>query len=179
MAAAASPLLFLALLSAMMATSSPGAAAFSTSSTTTMATLAANRPGRRGTAAARGSLDRVVGPLCSDVQKTASSLDWTADDDEGEGDKPTSDAAPAPMLTGSLAGAVLLEYELTEHKPLGCSVEESLAAEPDGAKYVFVAEITRGGNAVKGGLKEGDVIVQLSGTFDEVVDVTGLGIEKM
>lgn len=74
---------------------------------------------------------------------------------------------------------MLLEYELADHKPLGCSVEESLADEPDGSKYVFVAEVTHAGNAAKAGLKEGDVIVQLSGTFNEVVDVTGLGIEKI
>ncbi len=36
-----------------------------------------------------------------------------------------------------------------------------------------------GGNAQKAGLKKGDVIVRLSGTFDEVVDVTGLGIDKI
>lgn len=82
-------------------------------------------------------------------------------------------------LTGSLEKSILLEFELSEHKPLGCSVEESLADEPDGSKYVFVAELTHAGNAVKAGLKEGDVIVQLSGTFDELVDVTGLGIDKM
>jgi len=84
-----------------------------------------------------------------------------------------------PKLTGSLADSRLQEFELKEHKPLGCSVEESLADEPDGSKYVFVAEVKNGGNAEKAGIKMGDVIVQLSGTFDEVVDVAGLGIEKI
>ena len=51
--------------------------------------------------------------------------------------------------------------------------------EPNNAKYVFVAEVNNGGNAYKAGIKVGDVIVQLSGTFDGVVDVTGLGIEQM
>jgi S1-C subfamily serine protease len=73
----------------------------------------------------------------------------------------------------------LHEFELKQHKPLGCSVEESLANEPDAAKYVFVADLVKGGNADKIGLRVGDVIVQLSGTFDEVVDVAGLGIGKM
>lgn len=71
------------------------------------------------------------------------------------------------------------EFTLKEHKPLGCSVEESLANESDNAKYVFVAEVTKGGHAARAGLREGDVIVQLSGTFDDVVDVAGLGIDKM
>ena len=84
-----------------------------------------------------------------------------------------------PTLKGSLLGSKVHEYTLKEHKPLGCSVEESLANEPDNAKYVFVAEVVKGGNAARAGLREGDVIVQLSGTFDEVVDVAGLGIDKM
>lgn len=40
-------------------------------------------------------------------------------------------------------------------------------------------QLVAGGNAQKAGLKKGDVIVRLSGTFDEVVDVAGLGIEKI
>lgn len=40
-------------------------------------------------------------------------------------------------------------------------------------------QLVAGGNAEKAGLKKGDVIVRLSGTFDEVVDVAGLGIEKI
>jgi len=90
-----------------------------------------------------------------------------------------SDANGLPTLSGSLTDRSLHEFELKDHKPLGCSVEESLAHEPDGARYVFVAEINKGGNADKAGLRAGDVIVQLSGTFDEVVDVAGLGIEKI
>jgi hypothetical protein len=84
-----------------------------------------------------------------------------------------------PTLSGSLTDRRLHEFEVKDHKPLGCSVEESLANESDGARYVFVAEVKKGGNAHKAGIRAGDVIVQLSGTFDEVVDVAGLGIEKM
>jgi len=84
-----------------------------------------------------------------------------------------------PNLTGSLFQARWLEFALEDHKPLGCSVEESLADEEDGANYVFVSEVVAGGNAQKAGLKTGDVIVRLSGTFDEVVNVAGLGIEKI
>ena len=110
--------------------------------------------------------------LCSEME-TSNSIDWARD---GDGDDAVNDL---PLLTGSLSGSILNTFELKEHKPLGCSVEESLAEEEDGAKYVFVAEVTQGGNAAKAGLKVGDVIVQLSGTFDEVVNVAGLGIDKM
>ena len=95
------------------------------------------------------------------------------DDTDGKGEN------QLPTFKGSLAGSKLHEYILREHKPLGCSVEESLANEPDNAKYVFVADVAKGGYAARAGLREGDVIVQLSGTFDEVVDVAGLGIDKM
>lgn len=111
---------------------------------------------------------RCVSPLNSDVQKS-SFVDAPADGEEEY------------KLTGALkkGKSFVREYELKEHKPLGCSVEESLAEEPDGAKYVFVAEVTYGSNADIAGLRVGDVIVQLSGTFDEVVDVAGLGIDKV
>ena len=39
--------------------------------------------------------------------------------------------------------------------------------------------MVEGGNAQKAGIKKGDVIVRLSGTFDEVVNVAGLGIDKI
>ena len=98
------------------------------------------------------------------------------DDDDTDGKQGENQL---PTFKGSLAGSKLHEYILREHKPLGCSVEESLANEPDNAKYVFVADVVKGGYAARAGLREGDVIVQLSGTFDEVVDVAGLGIDKM
>ncbi|KAL3785739.1 hypothetical protein HJC23_006308 [Cyclotella cryptica] len=106
-------------------------------------------------------------------------------------------------LRGALANCALHEFVLKNHKPLGCSVEESLASEPDGAKHVFVAQassgvqkiihshashqtivctcfqLNEGGNADQAGLEVGDVIVQLSGTFDEVIDVAGLGLDKI
>ena len=105
--------------------------------------------------------------------ETSTSVDASASDEGDEG------VNGLPNLTGALEGTELKEFELANHKPLGCSVEESLASEPDGAKYVFVSELTEGGNAMRAGVRVGDVIVQLSGTFDEVVDVAGLGIEKM
>lgn len=111
-------------------------------------------------------------PLNSEVQSSNTVESWAQDDVDDTVNWP-------PELTGSLSGSKLNEFELKEHKPLGCSVEESLAHEPDGAKYVFVADVTKGGNAAMAGIKIGDVIMQLSGTFDEVVDVAGLGIDKI
>ena len=46
-----------------------------------------------------------------------------------------------PNLTGALEKCELHEFILKDHKPLGCSVEESLAGEPDGSNFVFVAEV--------------------------------------
>ena len=43
----------------------------------------------------------------------------------------------------------------------------------------YHGQVVEGGNAQKAGIKKGDVIVRLSGTFDEVVDVAGLGIDKI
>jgi len=111
-------------------------------------------------------------PLNSEVQ-TFNSIDASAEDDDDDA------VNGLPKLTGCLKDRALHEFELKYHKPMGCSVEESLADEPDGANYVFVAEVHKDGHAAKAGLRMGDVIVQLSGTFDEVVDVAGLGIDKI
>ena len=72
--------------------------------------------------------------LFSETQ-TFSAIDSSADDEnEDVNDDP-------PNLTGSLIDARWYEFELKNHKPLGCSVEESLASEQDGVKYVFVSEV--------------------------------------
>jgi hypothetical protein len=47
-----------------------------------------------------------------------------------------------PNLTGALENCELHEFILKDHKPLGCSVEESLASEPDGKHFVFVSEVS-------------------------------------
>jgi len=94
--------------------------------------------------------------------------------------RPLNSEVQTSSLEGSLSGSLLHEYILTNHKPLGCSVEESLAKEEEKDKnYVFVSDVNKGGNADKVGIRVGDVIVQLSGTFDEIVDVSGLGIERV
>ena len=47
-----------------------------------------------------------------------------------------------PELSGALETCELHEFLLNDHKPLGCSVEEGLASEPDAKKYVFVSEVS-------------------------------------
>lgn len=39
-------------------------------------------------------------------------------------------------------GASIMEFELLEHKPLGCTAEESSAPEDDGTKPVFIAKVS-------------------------------------
>lgn len=72
-----------------------------------------------------------------------------------------------------------LTFVLEEHKPLGCTAEESLAMAEDGAKHVFVSKVTEGGNAERAGVEVGDVIVGLSGSFEEVVEVIGSGLDRV
>lgn len=63
-----------------------------------------------------------------------------------------------------------LELSLLPHRPLGCTVEESLA---DG-HYIFVSKVVEGGFAADAGLQVGDVIVGVSNLFGDVTSVTGL-----
>ena len=81
-------------------------------------------------------------------------------------------------------GAQLLELSIFPHRPLGCTVEESLAALEQSSSsahnYVFVSKVVPGGNAEHAGLQTGDVLVGLSGLFDgEIMDVAHVGVEKM
>lgn len=87
-------------------------------------------------------------------------------------------------------GAQLLELSIFPHRPLGCTVEESLAALGESStssaasaaahNYVFVSKIVSGGNAEQAGLQTGDVVVGLSGLFDgEIINVSHVGVEKI
>jgi predicted metalloprotease with PDZ domain len=83
--------------------------------------------------------------------------------------------------------ADFLEVVLSEHKPLGCTVEESLASavieSGDNTQtkldYVFLSAVKPGGNADKAGLLVGDVVVGVTGIFGELENVAGLGIDKV
>ena len=76
-------------------------------------------------------------------------------------------------------GVDVLEFELKSHKPLGCTAEESLIEGKDGAKHVFVSKVNAEGNAAKAGIKEGDVILAVTGSFEDVMVVAGQPLEKV
>lgn len=73
----------------------------------------------------------------------------------------------------------LQTLQLDAHKPLGCTAEESLVVNRDGMKHVFISKIVEGGNAEKFGLQIGDVIVGVSGSFDDIIEVVGDGLDKV
>lgn len=72
----------------------------------------------------------------------------------------------------------LYTLNLTDHRPLGCTVEESLDTEKD-PSVVLVTKIIEGGNAEAGGLKVGDVLVGVNGLFGDMTPVLKAGVEKM
>jgi len=74
---------------------------------------------------------------------------------------------------------LFLTFTLDEHKPLGCTAEESLVPSSDGARHVFISKVTEGGNADMAGIEVGDVIVGLSGSFEDVVEVIGSGLNRV
>lgn len=88
----------------------------------------------------------------------------------------------------SLDVSSLIEFHLKQHKPLGCIVEESLASvtvsEEDALegyeKPVFISKIKEGSFADLAGLKVGDVIMKISGMFEEdMEDVSGVGLSRI
>lgn len=76
----------------------------------------------------------------------------------------------------SLEGSEIVHISLNSHKPLGCTVEESLGL----GEHVFISKIVEGGKAQNAGLLVGDVLVGVtSATGDDLSDVMGLGIDKV
>jgi hypothetical protein len=71
--------------------------------------------------------------------------------------------------------AEFLEFVLSPHRPLGCTVEESLAD----ARHIFVTKVAEAGFSGRAGLLPGDVIVGVTDLFGALTDVTGLGIDKV
>ena len=91
-----------------------------------------------------------------------------------------------PMF--ELEGIEILKFELSEHKPLGCTAEESLSDSKeftpddmeDPLSPVFISGIVDDGNAMRAGLEMGDVILAISGIFqDSVEDVHCLGLDRV
>jgi PDZ domain len=71
--------------------------------------------------------------------------------------------------------ATICTFSLAQHRPMGCTVEESLSA----GYHVFISAVKEGGNADVAGVQVGDVIVGVTGLFGGMEDVTGLGLEKV
>jgi len=106
------------------------------------------------------------------------------------------EASPSPVHADSSAAtkeestylpiieAMELEFVLSQHKPLGCTIEESLVPSYDNERPeylpVFVSNLVSGGNAEMVGLKVGDVITGVSAVFgDELQDTSTLGFYKL
>lgn len=84
------------------------------------------------------------------------------------------------MVVPIFPDAEIIDFTLPEHKPLGCTVEESLdPEEADGSSQVFVSSVVPGGFAELAGIQEGDVIVGVTGTFGALANVAGTGLEKI
>ena len=92
--------------------------------------------------------------------------------------------------------AELVTLEISKHRPLGCTVEESLAKVEEGENEnddldnndnsisnrfppVFVSKVTEDGYAEQAGIKVGDVVVAVTGLFGDLEVVAGLGVDKM
>lgn len=76
-----------------------------------------------------------------------------------------------------LQDAETLELSMSDHRPLGCTVEESL-----GQRYgplVFCSKVTPGGFAEQAGIQPGDVFLGVSGMFGGMEDVIEAGIERV
>ena len=92
--------------------------------------------------------------------------------------------------------AELVTLDIRKHRPLGCTVEESLAKVEEGENEnddldnndnsisnrfppVFVSKVTEDGYAEQAGIKVGDVVVAVTGLFGDLEVVAGLGVDKM
>jgi len=74
--------------------------------------------------------------------------------------------------------ANIATIKLKEHKPLGLTIEESLDTNND-PSVVFVSKLVQGGNAEKGGILLGDVLVGATGLFEDVTSTWQSGVDKM
>jgi hypothetical protein len=84
---------------------------------------------------------------------------------------------PADVVNDIFPSALSIDLELKEHKPMGCTVEETMDSAND---YVFVTKLVPGGFADLAGIQVGDVLVAMSGMFGgELTIVLESGIDKM
>ena len=71
--------------------------------------------------------------------------------------------------------APLEDFTLLPHRPLGITIEESLA----NSDCVFVSRVVEGGNADQAGIQVGDLLVAVTGLFGDLSPVMGVGVEKV
>lgn len=123
--------------------------------------------------------------LVTTRQEETSSLTLLSTSDDNIGIESTYESSIDQTIQ-SKAGSCFSEsklvyhtFKLESHKPLGCTAEESLVIKDDGMKHVFISKLVSDGNAEKFGLQIGDVIVGVSGSFDDVIEVVGEGLEKV
>lgn len=77
-----------------------------------------------------------------------------------------------------LEGAEIVEVCLEVHRPLGCTVEESLAKGYE--KVVFCSKVKEDGFAAQAGMAPGDVFIGVTGMFGGgLEDVTRAGIDRV
>lgn len=121
-----------------------------------------------------------------------------SNDDDNDEERSELDSIILSKVSKHFKSNLLYTYTLTNHKPLGCTAEESLYqggddtiddndnaqidfSNEDGSntKFVFISKLVPGGYAASVGLEVGDLIVGLSGTFDELEDVFGEGLDQV
>ena len=81
------------------------------------------------------------------------------------------------LRTSALGSSTLSTVALTifPQRPLGCTVEESLAD----ASIVFVSKVVPGGKAEAAGIQVGDVVVGLPDVFGNLQNVEGMSLEQV
>ena len=108
-------------------------------------------------------MDDQVGVVASWMLKEEEGvLSVLEDDEQQQQEEEDNDLLHHPLLTenGGDAQETMI-VSLLPHKPLGCTIEESLA---DG-QYVFLSHVTPGGSADQAGLQVGDVILACTNFF--------------
>ena len=114
------------------------------------------------------------------------------------------DATLQSIIDDLYPNSELVTLVIQDHRPLGCTVEESLATTSsdesnktknivkindddddddlislDDAPAVFVSKVVEGGYAEQAGIKVGDVIIGVTGLFGNVMAVSGFDIERV
>jgi C-terminal processing protease CtpA/Prc len=101
----------------------------------------------------------------SEISPESSSQDDATEEDNTI--DPPSDIFPT---------AEFLTFELADHRPLGCTVEETLFEDEN---YVFISKVVPGGFAEQAGIQTGDVLFAITGLFRRATPVLEVGVDKM